>query len=340
MKFFQRLLVAPAALGLIAPVAANADTAFTSTTTLSGSAVFTVGSVSDGGTSDTEEELYMQYAYGLDINSSFTGEDTFYAGIEAGNASGPLASMDSAVEGGDSLTVANLFYAFPVGDLEVTVGPLVAQDEVLAATTSAYSGSFRLGAMPFSEAGDETGPGVGFAYSADNGIVASVSYVSVGGTDSSQGIAGEGDDVATFTFGYDSPSSGFGGGMVVATNDGEETTSTNGHDSLGVGVYYSPESIPATVSVAFDSRDPEAGNYSTDWFVGIDYEAGPGTLSLAYNTTDVEGGTADDQVGMEISYSYAVNDHLTITPGFFSVEETTAGQSDDKGVYLETVFSF
>jgi len=57
MKPIQRLLVAPAALGLIAPVAANADTTFVSTTNISGSALFTVGSVSDGGESDTEEEL-------------------------------------------------------------------------------------------------------------------------------------------------------------------------------------------------------------------------------------------------------------------------------------------
>ena len=41
MKLFQGLLVAPAALGLIAPIAVNADTAFTSTTTLGGSAYFT-----------------------------------------------------------------------------------------------------------------------------------------------------------------------------------------------------------------------------------------------------------------------------------------------------------
>ena len=73
MKLFRRLLVAPAALGLMAPVAVNADTAFSSTTSLSGGAYFTVGSVSDGGTTDTEEELYMQYAYGLDVTSSFTG---------------------------------------------------------------------------------------------------------------------------------------------------------------------------------------------------------------------------------------------------------------------------
>merc|ERR1712159_512444 len=203
MKLFQRLLVAPAALGLMAPVAANADTAFSSTTSLSGSAVFTTGSVSDGGTADTQEELYMQYAYTLDVNSSFTGEDLLSAGIVAGNASGPLASMDLA-ETGD-LDVQSLYYAFPVGDLSVTVGPLVDQDDVVAATTSQYSDAFRLGSMPFSLAGDETGPGVAVAYSNDNGVVASVSYISVGGADSTVGIgADNGDDVSTLTLGYNS----------------------------------------------------------------------------------------------------------------------------------------
>ena len=38
MKLFQRLLVTPAVLSLMAPVAANADAAFSSTTTLGGSA--------------------------------------------------------------------------------------------------------------------------------------------------------------------------------------------------------------------------------------------------------------------------------------------------------------
>ena len=173
MKLFQRLLVAPAALGLMAPVAANADTAFSSTTTLSGGAYFTVGSVADGGTTDKEEELYMQYAYGLDINTSFTGEDLFTAGIITGNASGPLASMDSAETGGGTLSVGSLYYSFPLGDLSVTGGPLLDQDDVVAATTSAYSDAFYLGAMPFSLAGAETGPGLGVSYATDNGIVAS-----------------------------------------------------------------------------------------------------------------------------------------------------------------------
>ena len=338
LKLFQRLLVAPAALGFMVPVASNADTAFLSTTSLGGSAVFTAGSVANGGTSDTEEELYMQYAYELEISSSFNGEDLLSAGIEAGNASGPLASMDSAVEDGAALKISSLFYSFPVGDLEVTAGPVVAQDDVLAATTSAYSGTFRLGAMPFSEAGDETGPGVAVAYSNDNGVVASASFVAVGGTDSTVGIDGDnGDDVSTFTLGYDGD--GFGGGLIVATNDGEG--GTTGYDTLGGGIYYSPESIDATFTVAYDTKDPDGtAEERTDLFIGVDYEVGPGTLSAAYNSTDVDGGSSSDQTGFEVSYSYAVNDNVTITPGFFTVEETTADKDDDAGVVLETAFSF
>ena len=334
MKLFQRLLVAPAALGLMAPVAVNADTALSSTTTLSGGAYFTIGSVADGGTADTQEELYMQYAYGLDINSSFTGEDLFSAGLVTGNASGPLASMDSA-ESGD-LDVTSLFYNFPVGDLSVTVGPLVDQDDVVAATTSAYSDAFRLGSMPYSLAGNETGPGVGVAYSNDNGVVASVSFVSVGGSDSTVGIgADDGDDVSTFTLGYDGD--GFGGGLVIATNDGEAGTS--GYDTFGGGIYYSPESVPATISVAYDTTDPETGADATDLFVGVDYEVGPGTLSAAYNSTDIDGSDSEDSTGFEVSYSYGLNDYVSVTAGFFTVEDTSTGD-DDTGVVAETYFSF
>jgi len=336
MKLFQRLLVAPAALGLMAPIAANADTAFSSTTSLSGSAVFTVGSVADGGTSDTQEELYMQYAYGLDINSSFTGEDLLTAGVVTGNASGPLASMDSAEAGTGALTVSSLYYAFPVGDLSVTVGPLVDQDDVVAATTSAYSDAFRLGSMPYSLAGSETGPGVGVAYSNDNGVVASVSFVSVGGASSTVGIgADDGDDVSTFTLGYDGD--GFGGGLVIASNDGD--VGTAGYDTFGAGIYYTPESIDATFSVAYDTKDPETGSDETDLFIGVDYEVGPGTLSAAWNQTEVDGGSDNlDVSGFEVSYSYAVNDGVTVTPGIFTIDDGEG--EEDTGVVLETAFSF
>jgi len=336
MKLFSRLLVAPAALGLMAPVAANADTAFSPSMKIDGSAVFTTGSVADGGTSDTEEELYMQYAYTLDLTSSFSEGHTLSAGLVAGNASGPLASMDSA-ESGD-LNVSSLFYNFPVGDLSVTVGPLVDQDDVVAASGSEYSDAFRLGAMPYSLAGDETGPGVGVEYANGNGVVASVSFVSVGGASSTVGIgADDGDDVSTFTLGYNDESGNWGGGLVIASNDGEG--GTTGYDTFGGGIYYSPDSIDATFSVAYDTKDPETGADETDLFVGVDYLVGPGTLSAAYNSTDVDGSDSSDSTGFEVSYTYSVNDNVTVTPGFFTVEDTSTGD-DDTGVVVETAFSF
>jgi len=260
MKLFQRLLVAPAALGLMAPVAVNADTtAFSSTTSLSGTAFFTIGSISDGGAGDDEEEMHMQYAYNLDVDSSFTGEDLLHVGIEAGNGSGPLGEMDSAIlfeDSGDGLRVASMYYAFPVaGNLEVTVGPKLLQDDVLAATTSAYSDAFRLGALPFSASGDlnlfadelEEGPGAAVSWSNDNGVVASASFISVEGEDPFLGInSDDSDDVATFTLGYNGD--GFGGGLIVATNDGDGESI--GYDTFGGGIYYSPESFPATISVS------------------------------------------------------------------------------------------
>jgi len=336
MKLFQRLLVAPAALGLMAPVAANADTAFTSTTTLSGEAVFTVGSVADGGESDTEEELYMQYAYSLDLNSSFTGEDRFYAGLVQGNASSPLDDMDRA-ESGD-LNVTSLFYNFPVGDLSVTAGPLLDQDDVVAATTSIYSDTFRLGSMPFGLAGDETGPGVAVAYSADNGFVASASYISTDGADSTVGIGSDdGDDVATLTVGYDGE--GWGAGLVLTTQDGDGTGENGEYSTFGGGIHYSPESIDATISVTYDTVDNDTtGVEAQDLFVGIDYEVGPGTLSAAYNSTDVDGTDDADTTGFEVSYTYDINDNVSITPGFYTVEDTVG--DDDTGVVVETVFSF
>ncbi len=200
-----------------------------------------------------------------------------------------------------------MYYAFPVGDLSVTAGPLLDQDDVIAATTSAYSDAFRLGSMPYSLTGGETGPGVGVAYSNDNGVVASISFFSTDGASSTVGIGTDnGDNVSTFTLGYNGD--GFGGGLVIASNDGEAGTS--GYDTFGGGIYYSPKSIPATISVAYDTQDPETGEEVTDLFVGVDYQVGPGTLSAAYNSTDIDGSDSLDSTGFEVSYSYGLNDYV------------------------------
>jgi len=131
MKLFQRLLVAPAALGLMAPLAVNADVtavsndvsseviearvdgieaqlgeiqagSFSSTTTLSGKAAFQLGYVDEGGTA-TNDEVAMTYMYQLNMNTSFTGDDLLYTRIKAGNGGTHWAS-DAAKQNGTYLS--------------------------------------------------------------------------------------------------------------------------------------------------------------------------------------------------------------------------------------------
>jgi len=114
MKLFQRLLVAPAALGLMAPMAANADITtisndsdlsseviqarvdaveaklgevyagqFSSSTKMSGKAAFATGYVDNG--EDGSDEITMEYMYQLNLNTSFTGSDNLYTRIKSGN---------------------------------------------------------------------------------------------------------------------------------------------------------------------------------------------------------------------------------------------------------------
>ena len=178
MKLFQRLLVAPAALGLMAPLAVNADVtavsndvsseviearvdgieaqlgeiqagSFSSTTTLSGKAAFQLGYVDEGGTA-TNDEVAMTYMYQLNMNTSFTGDDLLYTRIKAGNGGTHWAS-DAAKQNGtylssghtsassDVLDVDKIWYQFPVGDeIKVWVGPLIENYYMLASAPSIY----------------------------------------------------------------------------------------------------------------------------------------------------------------------------------------------------------
>jgi len=324
---------------------------FSSTTTMDGTAVFSLASVTDGGTADDQDSLHMQYAYDLSVNSSFNGDDLLYVGIETGNASGPLANMDSAVEGLSTdegkayLSVHSMFYVFPMGDnLEVTVGPLLDQDDVIASTGTVYSDAYRWGSNPLSVSGDHTGPGFALGYTNDN-FVASASYIGSEGTNSAadKGLFGEdSQDVYTLSAGYSWDS--FNTGIVFTSNDGGDAHYGE-YEALGLGGSWVPEGQPITISASFDQKSPTNGNDSTNLFVGVEYSGiGPGTLSAAYTFTDVDkdkaNEPADDEEGFEFAYAYPLNDNVTVTPGVFYASEKTHGKEDDVGFFVETVFSF
>ena len=156
MKLFKSLLVAPATLGLLAPMTATANEvtisdfapaeqlaitnsrvdglearmnnfeagSFSETTSASFSVDFAIGAVDGLGITTTDkdngkEALAAQYGFQIDLTSSFTGEDELAISIDAGNAdsSGALAEFDmNGPTGTDELTVDGVSYSFPIGD--------------------------------------------------------------------------------------------------------------------------------------------------------------------------------------------------------------------------------
>ena len=52
------------------------------------------------------------------------------------------------------------------------------------------------------------------------------------------------------------------------------------------------------------------------------------------------GGTLPERMMYEVYYSYAVNDGMTITPLFYTVEKSGATDKDETGIMVKTSFSF
>ena len=146
MKLFKSLLVAPATLGLLAPIAATANEvtindfnpaeelaitnsrvdglearlnnfeagSFSETTTASFSADMYLGAedTDDGADNDS---LMAGYSFQIDLNTSFTGEDSLDIAIDAGVSGVGIDEFDGNTNG-DSLKVDGLSYTFPLGD--------------------------------------------------------------------------------------------------------------------------------------------------------------------------------------------------------------------------------
>ena len=344
MKLFQQLLVAPAALGLLAPVAANAEViesvkdlnagAFASATKMTGSSVFTTGFVDTAALNDNK--FTVEYNYKIDLNTSFTGLDNLYAGLAAGNQ-GDLQLDSSVNNNNNNIVVDNLFYEFPLGDFAITAGPRIEQKQVISATTSIYSSAFRLGEMPWGTAGDK-GAAVGIAYVGDNGWNGSFNLLSQDGS-AEVGTVGaftrEGTDMYTASVGYDAAN--YGGGIIYTSEDQPALAGAGTQDtSWGAGIYFRPDGFP-TISLGVDNLDDQDGQNSRDLFVGLDHPVGDGTLSAAYQSRDAAG---TDVAFYEVYYNYPINDGVSVQGGFFSEEVVAANTDNTQGIIVETFFKF
>ena len=378
MKLFKSLLVAPATLGLLAPMSATANQinlagvsayssseeiqnisefnaakeiavtnsrvdgleakfnnfeagAFSETTTASFSADFAIGA-EDG--TDAGDSVQAYYGFQIDLNTSFTGEDSLDVSIDAGNGGAYEFDLNST---SDALKVDGIAYTFPLGDkTTVFVGDEM-DGSTLYSTACVYGGpSNNLDdcGNGSSAMGVGLGTAAGASYDIGNGFTAAIGYTGNGsGTEGL--LTKEGYDVYGGQLSYAANS--YGASITYANVEGTDDTTF-----WGLNGYWTPSesgSMPS-VSVGYEMGDPETAKDSTQWFVGLQWdEAGPGTFGTAVGTIGSVTDGDPEYLMYEAFYTYEVNDGMSITPLIY-VKETAASSDDLTGVMVKSSFSF
>ncbi len=355
MKLFKSLLVAPASLGLLAPMAATANEvtindfnaaeeiavtnsrvdglearlnnfeagSFSETTTASFSVDAVLGAI-DGATSETTS---LDYQFNIGLSTSFTGEDSLDIAIDSGNSTASVLSKAMGFDAGTTLNVDGVTYTFPVGGATMMVGDAT---DISALFTGACLYSAFTDYTP-----DDCGTGNSLGVGAKD-VTASISYAFDNGFSVAGGISspeaeilGDAGDIYGLNAAYTTDTYGIAVGY--ATDDGGASAETT---TWGFQGYYSFDL--ADLSVGYETQDAGSDD-ATGYFVGLTFsDVGPGSVNVAAATTKLFKDSESEKMVYEASYSYPVNDAMTITPGVFIVEDTT----DDTGVAVKASFSF
>ena len=368
MKLFQQLLVAPAALGLLTPLSVSASEinldaisnysnnnleidsnafkqkssnnillsggeglvesdeftgSFSETTTASFGVDFLVGAI-DAGDTGASEATTFDYQMGIGLETSFTGEDALSATIDIGNAASVIGGADGLNfdSTSDALVLDGLTYTFPVGGATLMVGD---NTDISAVYTGACAYSSFTDYMGNCGTGNSVGVG-------GNGATAAMSYAFDSGFSLAGGVSSTPTAILTEegadTFGIEAAYTADSYGVAVAYADAETTT------YWGVNGMYAFDF--ATISAGLESQDD--GTEATGFFVGLTFpEVGAGSFDIGMGTTGNFADADTEYYMYEASYSYPVNDGMTITPGVV-YKETATG--DVTGVAVKTSFSF
>ena len=395
MKLFKSLLLAPATLGFISPLALSAsevnlndisnysdvntiefansfgkdeaneknliaggeglvsessyDGGFSETTTASFSTDMYLGGV-DGGTSKEDDAVMAGYSFQIDLNTSFTGEDSLDISLDAGNSGSAGISEFDGNTGGGAISVDGVSYTFPIGAKTTAFVGDSTDGSLLFNTACVYGGpSNTLDDCGNNYSAINAGGGTAFgaSYDVGNGFTAAFGYTGEGGADGL--MTDEGDDAIAGQLAYIADNYGVSFTMAYKENPTFNYT-VDDADVWALNGYYIPaaDGFP-TISVGYESANSEVPSLSptsTDseaWFVGLQWDdVWSGTAGLAVGTKQhtAHNDTLDDELLMyEAFYSYEINDGMTITPLVYS-KDFAPGTDDETGLMVKTSFSF
>ena len=396
MKLFQKLLLAPAALGLLAPLAANASEAnyrdvtsysqngvevtldtfkpltnknplyaggegigssdisdfdgdtFSSTTTAAFSSNWAFGSLD--GTSDTTTKFVFDY--GIELTTSFTGNDSLDVAMEAGNAS-LLTELD-LTSNANKLNIDTISYTTSLGEkLTLYMGQGNTSGSALYNTACVYGGVTNTlddCGVASVNLDENFGSAFGASFDLGRGITVSLGYEGEGQSVGGGLLSDEGPDAFGGQIAYINDTVG----VSLGFSNIENHNSSNGIGPSNSGVttgtavnaFYSPDiaNLPS-ISVGFETTHDDSAASTADeashYFVGVQWdEFGDGTLGAAIGSKAPYLENADAETMYEVFYSYNYADGITLTPLLYVKENATAGTADETGLILKTSFNF
>jgi len=376
MKLFKSLLVAPTALGFLAPIAVNA----TEVNLNEISTYSDLENVELANSFDKEEFNNNQLIAGgeglvhsHDGSFSETTAASFSADFAIGAVDGTSGEEAITTAYGFQIDLSTSFTGEDSFDVSLDAGTLDADttlDELdlndagdtltvdgiaytfpLGEKTTVFVGDSMDGSTLYSTACvyggvtntlDDCGNGSS-AMAGGAGTAAGASFDIGAGFTAALGYTGDGSTEGLVTSeGLDTY-----GGQLTYTGDsyGASITyanveSTDDTTYWGLNGYWTPAetgtAVPS-ISVGYELGDPTTAADTEQWFVGLQWdEMGPGVLGAAVGTNGAITEGATDYYMYEAFYSYPVNDGMTITPLIYVSEGTT----DSTGIMVKTSFSF
>ena len=364
MKLFQQLLIAPAAIGLLAPLSVSAsevnldaisnysdDTLeidgdsfkqkSSNNNLLSGGEGLVESSDITGGFSETTTASFgVDFLVGAvdGATSEATtfdyqmgiGLETSFTGEDSLAATIDIGNASSAVGGADGLNFDSTSDVLTLDGLTYTfpVGGATVMVGDNTDISAVYTGACAYSSFTDYMGNCGTGNSVGVG---GNGATAAVSYAFDSGFSLAGGVSSTPTAILSEegadVFGIEAAYTADSYGIALAYADAESTT------YWGVNGMYAFDF--ATLSAGLESQDD--GTEATGFFVGLTFpEVGAGSFDIGMGTTGNFADADTEYYIYEASYAYPVNDSMTITPGVYIKEGTT----DQTGFAVKTSFSF
>jgi hypothetical protein len=369
MKLFKSLLVAPATLGLLAPLSVTANelnlndvSGYSSSEEIQNINEFNpaeelavtnsrvdglearFNNFEAGGFSETTtasfgvDMLVGAVDGGTSEAATFDyqmgiGLETSFTGEDSLSATIDIGNASSAVGGADGLNFDSTGDVLTLDGLTYTF-PLGGATVMVGDNTDisgVYSGACAYSAFTDYMGNCGTGNSVGVG---GNGATAAISYAFDSGFTLAGGISSTPTSIlteeGTDTFGLEAAYSGDSYAVSVAYADAETTT------YWGINGTYAFDF--ATLSAGVESADADGSDTATGFMVGLSFaEVGAGSLDIGMGTTGNFADSDTEYYIYEASYAYPVNDGMTITPGVFVREQSG---DDQTGIAVKTSFSF